>query len=532
MKIKLLLFLLVGILHYSQKPIFAKAKVNSVNVYRSSAELQNSASFSLPAGTTEVVITNISDEIQEKSIQVNVNNKNVTILSVQYTDDYVSEYDTDKTNPRIKKVTDSITLLEDAIAKSNIELEANSKTLELLDKNQTVLVGSNTSNVAQLTQLTEYYKNKRIEISNILSAINKKNSELQKKLYRLKSSLKISSEMEEASSDGVLVLKVLSNSAVNVKADISYLAENASWQPFYEIRGNKLSEPLDVVFKAKVIQDTGLDWKGVKLSLINGRSARNNTAPVVKPWFLDTYKDDDKVVMALGYKGRQDSIVKETQIEEVVVTAVGFRSVENQFNVSFDVDVPYDILSNGQEHFINLKQEKIPVTYKYFTAPKYNRDAFLVAKIKDFNKYNLISAPANIIFENMYIGETNINPNQATDELSITLGDDKKVSIQKEIVFDKANVKLFSSYQEKTVTYDIIVRNNKKDTIDIEIKDQFPLSKDESVKVELLQSDKAEVDQEKGYLSWNVKMSPSEIKKFRVSYKVRYPKDYSISNLN
>ncbi len=30
----------------------------------------------------------------------------------------------------------------------------------------------------------------------------------------------------------------------------------------------KLTEPLDVTFKAKVRQDTGLDWKGVKLSLL------------------------------------------------------------------------------------------------------------------------------------------------------------------------------------------------------------------------------------------------------------------------
>ncbi|EJL71023.1 DUF4139 domain-containing protein [Chryseobacterium populi] len=286
MKKKLFLFFLcVSTLHFAQKPIFAKAKVNAVNIYRSSAELQNSVAFSLPAGSSEVVITNISDEIEERSIQLNVNNKNVTILSSQYTDSYTSEYDMDKTNPRIKKVTDSISIVEELLLKSNIELEANNKTLELLDKNQTVLVGSNTSNVAQLMQLTEYYKNKRVEISTALSAINKKNTDLQKKLSRLKSSLKINSEMEEASSDGVLILKIMSSVATAVKMDINYLAENVSWQPFYEIRGNKLSEPLDVIFKAKVRQDTGLDWKGVKLSLINGQSTHNSTAPVLRPWF-------------------------------------------------------------------------------------------------------------------------------------------------------------------------------------------------------------------------------------------------------
>lgn len=530
MKLKLFFLLFfVGAFTYAQKPIFIKAKVNAVNVYRTSAELQSSVSVSLPAGTSEIVVTNISDEINERSLQINFNNKNITILSAQYTDNYVSEYDMDKTNPRIKKATDSITIVENLLAKISIELDANNKTLELLDKNQTVLVGSNTSNVAQLMQLTDYYKNKRVEISETISSINKKTIDLQKKLNRLRSSLKVNSEMEENLSDGVLILKVMSNVASNAKLDIGYLTENVSWEPFYEVRGSKISEPLDLTFKAKLRQDTGLDWKGVKLSLINSRSSRNNTAPVLRPWFLESEKNEE--IINSGRK-RYDTISKEQKIEEVVMVAYGIKIIENQLNTSFDVDVPYDVLSNDQDHFINLKQIKIPANYKYYTAPKAGNDAYLIATIKDFNKYNLISGSANVIFENMFIGETRINTNQVTDELNITLGDDKKISIRKEVVDDKASVKFFSSYQEKAFTYDLVVRNNKKDAIDIEIKDQFPLSKDESVKVELLQADKAEVDKEKGFLTWNLKLSSNETKKIRVGYKVRYPKDYSISNLN
>lgn len=530
MKLKLFFFLFfVGIFAYAQKPVFVKAKVNAVNVYRNSAELQSSVSVTLPAGTSEIVVTNISNEINERSLQINFNNKNIAILSAQYTDNYVSEYDMDKTNPRIKKATDSIAIVENLLAKTTLELDANNKTLELLDKNQTVLVGSNTSNVAQLMQLTDYYKNKRVEISEAISSINKRNTDLQKKLNRLRSSLKINSEMEENLSDGVLILKVISSAASNAKLDIGYLAANVSWEPFYEVRGNKISEPLDLTFKAKLRQGTGLDWKGVKLSLINSRSSRNNTAPVLNPWFLQSQKYED--VMNSGRRV-YDTISREQRIDEVVVVGYSATINENQLNMSFDTDVPYDILSNNQDHFINLKQIKIPADYKYYTAPKAGKDAYLIATVKDFNKYNLISGSASIIFENMFIGETRINPNQVTDELNITLGDDKNISVRKEIVDDKASVKFFSSYQEKTFTYDLVVRNNKKEAIDIEIKDQFPLSKDEVVKIELLQADKAEIDKEKGFLTWNLKIPSNETKKIRVSYKVRYPKDYSISNLN
>ncbi|BAP29883.1 putative outer membrane protein [Chryseobacterium sp. StRB126] len=522
-----LLLLLFSGLFFSQKPIFVKAKVVAVNIYRTSAELQNTVNVALPSGTSEVVITNISDEIEDRSIQINTNNKNISILSVQYKDRYQSAY-LENNNPNGKRIKDSIAILENLTAKIDIERKTNEKTLELLDKNQALLVGSNTSSVAQLMQLTEYYKTKRNELSIAQLDINKKYTETGLKLEKLKNSLKANTEVEETLSDGVLILKIISTTAGNAKMDIGYLAESVSWEPFYEVKGTKLTEPLEVTFKAKVNQDTGLDWRGVKLSLINARSSRNNNAPVMNPWFLNSYKNEEISNRAYSKK----DTVKEKRIEEVVMVGYGFKINENQLNTSFDVDIPYDILSNNQDHFINLKQIKIPAEYKYYTVPKYNKTAYLVAEIKDFNKYELITGSANVIFENMYVGETRINPNLTDDKMSITLGDDKKISIRKEVVNDKASEKFFSSYQEKTFTYDLVIRNNKKETINIEVKDQIPLSKDESVKIELLQSDNAEFDKEKGFLTWNVKISPSETKKIRVSYKVRFPKDFSITNLN
>lgn len=524
----LLFFLFLGVLHFSQKPIFTKAKVNAVNMYRTSAELQNIINVSVPAGNSEIVITNISDEIVEKSVQINTNNKEISVLSAQYRDGYDSKY-SETNNPSGKKIKDSITILENLSTKINIERQTNEKTLELLDKNQGLLVGSNTSSVAQLMQLTEYYKTKRNEISIAQIDINKKYTDIILKLERLRNRLKANADAEETFSDGVLVLKVVSSTAGSAKMNLGYLVENVSWEPFYEVKGNKLTEPLDVTFKAKVRQDTGLDWKGIKLSLINARSSRNNVAPVMNPWFLNSYKNEERA--NLGYSSGKDT-VRTQNIEEVVMIGYGIKINENQLNVSFDTDIPYDILSNNEDHFINLKQIKIPADFKYYAVPKYNTNAYLVADIKDFNKYNLISGSASVIFENMYVGETRINPNLTDDKMSITLGDDKKISIRKEIVNDKSSEKLFSSYQEKTFAYDLIVRNNKKEAVTMDLRDQIPLSKDEAVKIELLQSDNADLNKEKGFLTWNLKISPSETKKIRVSYKVRYPKDFSIGNLN
>lgn len=523
----------------AQNPIFTKAKVNSVNVYRQSAELQNTAIVSVPAGASEIVIGNISERIDQKSIQIGINNKNVTILSSQFTNDYSADFKQDNTNPVIKKVNDSIKIVENLIMKSSIELDANNKSIELLDKNQTVLVGSNTSTVAQLTQLADWYTKKRIEVSTKIVSIKKDLETLQKSLARLKSSLKTNEQKEaEEFAKGVLVLKVTSKAAGSLKLDFSYLASNVSWNPLYEIKGDKISEPLQVTLKAAVQQNTGLDWKGVKLSLINGVSSRNNTAPVVQPWFLyGKSKEElerDKISEVQKYaraKAERPAASYSNVAEaEMSITSVGFTANSNQLNVSYDVDIPYDILTNGEDHIISLFQQEIPAQYEYFAAPRYSTDAFLLAKVKDFSKYGLLTAPANIIFENMYIGETTINPSQTEEEMNITLGNDRRISINKEDIKDKSGEKFISPYREKTVTYDLVIRNNKKESINIEIKDGIPLSNNDAIKVELLESSGAKKNDETGILLWNLKISPSETKKLRVSYKVRYPKDFMINN--
>ena len=538
------LFLLSANLFFAQKPIYTKAKVTAVKVYRNSAELQNTVSFSIPSGISEIVIGNISEEINEKTIQIGVNSKNISILSSQFTSDYSTDFKMDTTNPQIKKVNDSIKIVENLISKNRIELDANKKAVELLDKNQTVLVGSNSSNVAQLTQLTEFYTNKRIELENKLVSLKTKGDDLSKKLSRLKSSLKTKEQKEaEEFADGVIVLKLMSPTAGNIKLNINYLTDNVSWKPYYEIKAEKISAPLDVTFKAIVKQNTGLDWKGVKLTLINGNSSRNNYAPTVSPWFIyarspkerEIQREEASLIKTRAVASKAEyadkDIALEGRAEGVAVGYAGFNVNTNELNTSYDIDIPYDILSNNEDHLISLYQQKIPADYQYFTAPNYNREAYLLAKIKDFSKYNLVSAPASIIFENMYIGETRISPDQTNNEMNITLGNDPKISIRREEVQDKSGEKFLSSYREKVITYDLVIKNNKKEQISIEVKDRFPLSNNEAVKIELLDKSGAAKDDEKGFLTWNIKLSPSETKKLRVSYKVRYPKDYTINGL-
>ena len=536
-KLFLLLTIMVSATLFAQKPIFTTATVKGATVYSNSAELIQTTSVNLPKGTSEIVIKNVADYLNENTVQIGAPNS-LTVLSVQFTKNYISEYEIDESNPAIKKVRDSINWVQKELVSVQTQKNSHAKTIELLDKNQQVS-GTNTGlNVSELMKLVDYYNSKRTQLSNAITDFKEKESKLNEKLKKLNSKLEINTKNEEKSSKGKLILQVMNESAGIVNLDINYLTGGATWKPFYDLRAESISTPINMMYKGQVTQNTGVDWKKVKLTLSSGNPTQNNTAPILQAWFL-----------RFGYnRGFVQYDNSNAKMNEVVVTgAMGIKRKgenmdessisnytsinENQLNVSFDIDIPYDILSNGKAHSVALKEIKLPATYRYYAAPRIEKEAFLLAEISDYSKFNLLPGEANIIFEGMYVGKTVINPNQTADTLNLSMGRDKKISIKREKIADKSGTKFLSAYKEQTFTYDITIRNNKKESIELLLKDQYPISTDKEITVELLEKDRAKVNEETGILTWDLKLGANETKKIRISYKVRYPKDKVIDNL-
>jgi uncharacterized protein (TIGR02231 family) len=527
---------LISTIIFAQKPIFTSAKVKAVTVYFNSAEISQNTSAILPKGTSEIVVKNVADYLNENTVQIGAPST-VTVLSVQFTNNYMSEFEVDEKNPETKKVRDSINYVKKELKRIENSKDSEAKTIELLDKNQQVWGANSGLNVAELLKLVDYYKLKRTELNNNYDVLEEKYTKLTLQLANLNKKLEVNTKNEEKSSNGKLIIQVMNEVAGTIDFDINYLTQNATWTPFYDLRANSISVPIEMMYKAKVVQNTGIDWKKVKLTLSSGNPNQNNQAPTLGAWWLQYYQPIQPVAM-------YDS-VGSVQLEEMVVTAKGVKKekrayaaapiqaniIENQLNISFDIDIPYDILSNGKEHSVALKEIKLPASYKYFAAPRVEKEAFLLAEINDYSKYNLLQGEANIIFEGMYVGKTMINPNQTSDTLSLSMGRDKGISIKRDKVVDKSGTKFLSSKKEQTFTYDITIRNNKKEAVDIKLQDQIPLSPDKEIEIELLENSNGKLVAETGILTWDLNLKPSETKKIRISYKVRYPKDKTFSNL-
>lgn len=201
---------------------------------------------------------------------------------------------------------------------------------------------------------------------------------------------------------------------------------------------------------------------------------------------------------------------------------------ENSTSFTFDIETPYTVLNDGKTFTVEMKTMEVQAQYEYYCVPKLDPDVFLTAKITDWSDLNLLEGESNLFFEGTFLGKAMINPKTAGDTLSISLGRDKNISVKRTNVKEYSKKQFLGSNKIDYRTFEISLRNNKKQTINLIIEDQFPISTMKEVEVDKIENKEAELDIETGKIKWIVQLDAGKEKKVSFKYAVKYPKNNSI----
>jgi hypothetical protein len=227
-------------------------------------------------------------------------------------------------------------------------------------------------------------------------------------------------------------------------------------------------------------------------------------------------------VVVTGAMGNSDAKVTESDPVEV-------KSVENQTDVEFNIDNPYSIPSDGKQYTVEINQLDVNADYQYAVIPKLSTNVFLTANLTDWNKYNLLSGDANIFFEGTYVGKTKLDANSTADTLNISLGTDKNIQVSRTLQKELTQRQSIGSNRKDTRDWVIEVRNRKKQSVNLLVEDQVPVSQNTAIEVENQQLSGGNLDASTGKVAWNLKLSPQNDKKLELKYQVKYPKDQPVT---
>jgi uncharacterized protein (TIGR02231 family) len=195
--------------------------------------------------------------------------------------------------------------------------------------------------------------------------------------------------------------------------------------------------------------------------------------------------------------------------------------------VSYDIDLPYTVLTGSRPQTVDIKDLSVPALYQYYVVPKLDKDAFLVAQIVDWEQYQLLSGEANLFFEGTYTGKTLLNTLTTDDTLRLSLGRDKNVVVTRTKLKDFSKTKFLSDKRQTSRAFDIAIRNKRAQNLNIIVEDQIPISSNNAIEVTAETGD-AEVDLNTGKLVWRLEVSANKERKVKFNYTVRYPKGETI----
>ncbi|WP_243403364.1 DUF4139 domain-containing protein [Sphingobacterium haloxyli] len=527
--------LVLANLSFAQRALMQKADLNSVTVFTNAAELSHTANINLPSGSSEIVFTHVANRIDENSIQIGAG-ANVTILSVRPALNYI---DTDVKTEAYSKVENEYKSALTALKQLQNQKATEESMLKLLEQNQKLAGDDGGATVAELAKMTEFYKPKYLEIKNNVTALEEKIAEQQDIVDKAKVQFD-EVKGQTSGSGGQLIVQVVNNQTGNQPFNISYLTRHANWNASYELRAANTTSPLQIVYKANISQRTGVDWQQVNLRLSTSNPSQGGVAPTLSPWHL-YYQQDLSAALQDRAAGVQiQGVAKQAKIadnilEEVTVAPQALndyvQQVENQLNTTFDIDIPYTIASNGKQHAVNLKEYTHPASYQYYVAPRINQEVFLLAELIDYENLNLVPGQANVIFENMLVGKTFINPNEATDTLKLSLGRDKMISVKREKINDLSSSRLIGSSRMQTAIYEITIKNNKKAPVMLTLQEQYPLSTDKSMDITLEESGGGEINKDTGIITWKLNIPAGDTQKLKFGYSIKHPKDKRVNIL-
>ena len=208
-------------------------------------------------------------------------------------------------------------------------------------------------------------------------------------------------------------------------------------------------------------------------------------------------------------------------VEESEVMAV--EQSQTMAGYEFSIVRKLSIPSDGKSVVTEIGRYELPATYLYKSVPKINKDVYIIAESTQWKNHNLLEGEATIYFDNSFVGKTVLNPYQTSDTLSLSMGQNKAIRVQRTKVNESTSRKLIASNQVQTLTWLITVENTQNQSTTIQVQDQLPVSIDNSIEVSAEKLSGGKMN-DNGIVTWTLNLQPGEKRELLLQYKVKSPK--------
>lgn len=284
---RLLFFLLLGsytLQGFAQdlKEVTLTNQIKEVTLFLSGAQVFETATGTLPAGESVLLVKGLSPFLDEKSIQVK-GQGNFIIQAVNKRLDFLHKKELDEKAEALERAIEEIEKRQ-SILRNRLQVLATKMTV--LSANKSIGSSQAGTSMTALKATLDFFDAEHTKIANEELQINTQLAANEQEIEALRNQLYALQQSDDKAKAEIRI-RVKATGAGAATFQINYLVSNAGWYPKYDVRVKSITEPLQLQYKAEVFQNTGADWKNVKLRFSNANPNQGGQAPIIDKWELN-----------------------------------------------------------------------------------------------------------------------------------------------------------------------------------------------------------------------------------------------------
>ena len=535
------------------------AAIAKVTVYTDRALVTRQNIISLGGDESELILSNLPVTLFEDSIRVTgKGTSKVDILGVKVESVFTPEVAVERIaelDRQIQTLQNQQASLENQLSSQKLQLNFVEQLSEKSKTQYAINLSKQQTNLEQTQALLDFIGDKYLHYGDRITELKQQQQDINNQISALKQQKQNLSVPQNKEYFNLIIFIEASESG-EFELEVSYLVDRASWHPLYDLKVDTQEKQLNLTYLAEVKQSTGEDWQNVALVLSTAKPGLGTLPPQLQPWYIDAYKPVPSTV-ARSRKRQQParslSASEETYSAPVASAAMiedayeleepseSFREAETVAAtvaksgsvVTFDVSGAGNIPSDGTPYKATIFRDRYPARLEYVAIPRLISFTYLQAVITNpTTGVTLLPGKANILREQTFVGTTtlaNISPNQ---EFTVNLGIDEGWKIERNLVQRQVDKKLIGNKKRVTYAYRLIINNLQARESSLKLTEQLPVSRDENIKVRLVQVEPKIKLGEMGVLEWNLTLPEGGKQAIDYQFTLEYPPEANLYGLD
>ncbi|MFZ5441120.1 MAG: mucoidy inhibitor MuiA family protein [Myxococcota bacterium] len=295
----------------------------------------------------------------------------------------------------------------------------------------------------------------------------------------------------------------------DVEVTFEYTVPNALWRPLHSAR--LAAGRFTFESRACVWQNTGEDWKNVRLVFSTARASLGIEPPLLSDDLLTAQKKQEKLVVQA-----REVVVQKAKVAGGAgpgappPTTVELPGVDDGGEIrNLEARGPCTVPSDGRPNTLTLFEFSATPKTKLVAYPELELRVFLTSVQKNESRFPILAGPVELLLDHGFVGWTKVLFVAPGEEFRLSFGPDATLRLSR-AERDRTQDATSTDWKTVTKTVWLYLSSLGDQPKSVELVERMPVSELEQVKVTLAAkktSPKPKVDDD-GFATWTVELAP------------------------